>query len=228
MTSIRAKKILITLLTITAIIAFGALFVRAFYYFPSEEIVLPAEMEDKFTTALGPEDSAELAVVKKDTKPASKKVVKAAVKETPSTKIIIPAIKVNAKIVDVGVTAKGNMASPKSFPQVGWYKYGPFPGETGSAVLAGHVNNGISLPAVFSKLDRLQTGDDIYVETKDGKKLHFKVIGRKIYAYDSTPEEVFMDQSGKYLKLITCVGQIIRELRTHDKRLVITAELIEA
>ena len=74
--------------------------------------------------------------------------------EVPAMRISIPAIKVDAKIQEVGITAKGNMAAPRTFSEVGWYKYGPRPGETGSAVLAGHVDNGIAFPAVFSKLDK--------------------------------------------------------------------------
>ena len=71
----------------------------------------------------------------------------------------IPKLNINSKIKYVGLTPKGNMASPRSFSDVGWYKYGVRPGEQGSAVIAGHVNNGLSRPAVFWNLNELQKGD---------------------------------------------------------------------
>lgn len=224
MTQRSTKKILITCLTLFAIGAFGIFAYRSFYYFPSDEVTLTPEQEEK----LMPPREESIINQPEIIAGGDNEEVVSQVPDTDGMRIIIPKIKVNADITEVGLTKKGNMAAPSNFYDVGWYKYGAFPGETGSAVLAGHVDNGIAMPAVFKKLDVLEVGDDIYVKTEDGKELHFKVTGEKTYAYDEAPAEVFKDTSGKYIKLITCTGTVIRELRTHSQRLVVTAELVEA
>ena len=139
----------------------------------------------------------------------------------------IPRIKVKAQIDPVGITPKGNMATPRNYSHVGWYRFGTLPGEKGSAVLAGHVNNGLSMPAVFARLDELEQGDDIYVTDGSGDELHFKVSQRAIYNFAENVPEVFNQDDDRYLKLITCTGTWQEELRTHDSRLVVTAVLAD-
>lgn len=139
----------------------------------------------------------------------------------------IPSIKVDANVQNVGITNKGNMGTPKNFKDVGWYAYGTIPGELGSAVIAGHVNNGLSFPAVFANLEDVKIGEDIYIDTVGEGTLHFVVTKREIYDFDADVPSVFTQNDGKYLKLITCTGEWVKEYRTHNKRLVVIAELME-
>ena len=81
-------------------------------------------------------------------------------------RLIIPSIHVDAHVQSVGVAKNGNMAVPTNYTDVGWYRKGPLPGETGSAVIDGHVNNGFNLDAVFANLSTLEEGADIYVVDK--------------------------------------------------------------
>lgn len=53
----------------------------------------------------------------------------------------IPAIRVNADIESVGITSNGNMGTPKAAMNAGWLSPGIRPGETGSAFIAGHLND---------------------------------------------------------------------------------------
>lgn len=139
--------------------------------------------------------------------------------------LLIPAIGVNAKIQNVGVTRSGRMAVPNSFSDTGWYKYGPVPGQQGSAVIAGHVDDGLAFPGVFKNLNGLRVGDDIYVTLKSGTTLHFVVTGSEAYSKDATTGDIFSDSSGTLLKLITCTGTWLPDQETHDQRLVVTAKL---
>jgi LPXTG-site transpeptidase (sortase) family protein len=140
-----------------------------------------------------------------------------------NSKLIIPSLKIDAKIQNVGITKKGNMSTPNNFFDVGLFKYGPTPGEKGSAIIDGHVNNGFGLKAVFGNLENIKIGDDIYVEMKEGDKIHFKVTGTSLYDYNAPADSIFNQNDNSYLKLITCSGTWIPEFRTHDKRLVVTA-----
>src|SRR3989344_591298 len=135
----------------------------------------------------------------------------------------IPKLDIDAKVQYVGLTKKGNMAAPNNFTDVGWYKYGTVPGEEGSAVIAGHVDNGIALPAIFNKLDDLAEGDDIYVETSEGTRVRFIVKEKNVYDFDEKVDMVFNQKDASILRLITCAGVWVPKIRTHDKRLVVTA-----
>ena len=201
------KKNFTFIAAILAILVFGFVLSRSLYYFPSDEVPLPPKVAEKLVAKVPPE-----------------------IKSTAEMRLVIPNIDVDAKIGEVGITKKGNMAAPRVFREVGWYKYGTFPGKIGSAVIAGHVDNGLALPAVFKHLEDLEVGDDIYVQIEEGKRLHFVVIGEKVYDFDATPEsvkEVFTERDRKLLRLITCTGNWLKEFRTHDKRLVISAVLVE-
>ncbi len=139
-------------------------------------------------------------------------------------RIEIPALKVNAKIVSVGMTAAGAMATPGRYADVGWYKFGTLPGERGSAVMAGHVDNGLALPGVFKHLVDVINGDEIYVTNSNGERIRFKVMSTVVYNYKEVPvTQIFTRDDGNYLTLITCIGSLIHSEHTYDERLVVTA-----
>lgn len=136
-------------------------------------------------------------------------------------RIFIPQLNVDAEIKEVGITKNGNIASPRSFSDAGWYKYGPLPGQAGTAVIDGHVDNGLAFPGVFKNLDKLKMGDSIYIETNNDKTLRFVVDQIDIYDYQAkTP---FKETGDPKLILITCTGDFQPEARTHNRRLVVTA-----
>lgn len=137
----------------------------------------------------------------------------------------IPTLKIHAKVQQVGVTTSGRMAVPTNFTDVGWYKYGTLPGQTGSAVIAGHVDDGLALPAVFINLNTLQKGDDIYITTIQKHVLHFVVTGSQAYDRNANADQIFNEKDGKILRLITCTGDWLPSLHTHNQRLVVTAVL---
>ncbi|MDE2041113.1 MAG: class F sortase [Patescibacteria group bacterium] len=146
------------------------------------------------------------------------------VAEAAPVKLLIPSLNIDARVQDIGLTAHGTLGTPNNFVDVGWYKYGPAPGEIGSAVIDGHVDNGLSLPGVFKNLSNLKLGDDIYVTTADGSLVHFVTSKVDSYVYtDASTNEIFNQNDGRYLKLITCSGEWVAASRTYDHRLVITA-----
>jgi LPXTG-site transpeptidase (sortase) family protein len=191
------KKLLVKMIVAFAVLVFCVVIFQALFYSPSDEIPLP---------------------------PNSQRVSKG---DATPLQISIPKIGVDTQIEQVGITKKGNMATPSNFSEVGWYKYGSLPGEMGSAVFAGHVDNGLGLPAVFSRLGELKSGDEIFIFTEKGDQLRFLVLEKKEYDYNATVEKVFTDKSGKFINLITCTGRWLESQKTHDKRLVINAVLVE-
>jgi len=142
------------------------------------------------------------------------------------TRLIIPALNINANVQDVGLTAAGAMGTPNNFTDVAWYKLGPEPGQLGSAVIDGHVDNGLSLAGVFKHLVDIKVGDDVYVQEEDGSKLHFTVTDVETYPYENAPnEQIFEQTDAARLNLITCEGVWVPAGRTYDHRLVVYTEL---
>jgi len=137
------------------------------------------------------------------------------------TRLKIPSIKVDAAVEYMGNTAGGDMAVPDSLGDVGWYKYGPLPGEAGSAVIAGHVVGFHNEPGVFEKLDKLKPGDLVSMTDTKGQTASFTVRRTKIYDPTEEHQEVFNSVIGTHLNLITCAGDWDAQHLHYLKRLVV-------
>src|SRR3989344_6970324 len=146
---------------------------------------------------------------------------------TPS-RISIPSLDIDAKVQKVGVKADGNMATPSNFSDVAWYKHGTVPGQLGSAVISGHVDNGLALAGVFKHLPEIQIGDDVFIEQQDGSKLHFVVEAIESYPYKDAPvEKIFAQNDAARLNLVTCEGNWVKSEKTYDRRLVVFTKLVK-
>ncbi len=137
-------------------------------------------------------------------------------------RLVIPKINVDAGILYMGLTPQGDMEVPTKIDELGWYKFGPNPGEEGSAVIAGHL--GVGEPGIFMNLDKLEIGDTFSVIDNNGQFIYFVV--REIKTYNSTdhPSEVFFSDSGSHLNLITCSGDWDKTKQGMSKRLVVFAD----
>ncbi len=140
--------------------------------------------------------------------------------------LIIPKIKVNAVVQDMGMTAQGAMAVPANRVDVGWFSLGTRPGMTGSAVIGGH--NYWNGTGVFVHLNQLKKGDTLTVVDAKGVSTSFVV--REIRTYDATDTHsgIFQSLSGVHLNLITCSGVWNPLTRSYTKRLVIFTDVYQA
>ncbi len=144
------------------------------------------------------------------------------------SRISIPAIGVDAPVVGFGIDEEGKMMVPDNYIEVGWYKDGVKPGESGSAVLGAHVDNGSLIEGVFKHLKNLKVGDDITVTDKTGSVRVFRIVTTKVYDYRySDTRDIFTESGPARLNLITCHGTWLPRENTYDKRLVVFAELID-
>src|SRR3989442_7571948 len=69
----------------------------------------------------------------------------------------IPAIGVRTSLVRLSLNSDGTLQVPTSFSVAGWYALGPSPGQTGAAVIVGHVDSRQG-PGVFYGLGELAPG----------------------------------------------------------------------
>jgi LPXTG-site transpeptidase (sortase) family protein len=138
----------------------------------------------------------------------------------------IPKIHIDAAIERVGLTSQGDMGAPKGPDDVVWYKFGPRPGETGSAVIAGHYGRWLNGEgSVFDNLNKLKRGDKLYVKDEKGAVSTFVVRELRRYNPNGDDTDVFRSNDGKaHLNLITCEGVWNEAQKTYSNRLVVFAD----
>jgi hypothetical protein len=142
-------------------------------------------------------------------------------------RIVIPAIGVDADVIDLGLRDDGSMEVPTDFAQTGWFDRGPKPGRVGPAVIAGHVDDR-SGPAVFFRLRELEPGDLIEIHGEDGEVVAFEVRGSEQHAKDAFPtEKVYSGTPGPELRLITCGGAFDRDARSYRDNFIVYAERVD-
>jgi sortase (surface protein transpeptidase) len=143
----------------------------------------------------------------------------------PPVRIEIPAIGVSAAVVRLGLNRDGSMQVPKDFALTGWFTGSPAPGETGPAVIAGHIDSR-SGPAVFYRLRELRAGDRVTVARADGTTVRFAVDSVVQYPKRAFPTEaVFGPAPEPLLRLITCGGTFDYFRRSYRDNVVVTARV---
>jgi hypothetical protein len=137
--------------------------------------------------------------------------------------ISIPAIGVDTSLVPIGLAPDGSLQAPADYDNAGWYSSGPFPGDPGAAVVAGHVDSTRGL-AVFYSLRRLRPGDVIVVWRGTGSRSRFVVASVEWFAKSSFPtERVYGPVTGSALRLVTCGGAFDPSTHQYEDNLVVFA-----
>lgn len=140
-------------------------------------------------------------------------------------RLIIPKIHVDSSVERVGLSADGAMGAPGKPADVAWYERGTYPGEIGSAVIAGHSGWKDGKAAAFDELSELRAGDTLYVE--DGRGEYIVFVVREVRTYDplADAQEVFISHDDKsHLNLVTCEGVWDNALKKYPLRLVVFAD----
>jgi LPXTG-site transpeptidase (sortase) family protein len=141
----------------------------------------------------------------------------------------IPIIGVDTAIEDAYITPDGRMDVPVGSKNVAWFALGPNPGEVGSAVIGGHFGIKDGVPFVFYDLDKLKTGDYVYVVDDRGDTLAFVVRDIKLFDRDADATTVFTSDDGiAHLNLITCEGIWNKVNDTYPQRRVVFTDAVPA
>ncbi|MFD9317635.1 class F sortase [Streptomyces sp. NPDC060053] len=143
-------------------------------------------------------------------------------------RLLIPKIAVDAPFVDLAIGDTGQLEPPPAndVNLVGWHAKGAAPGETGTAIIAGHVDTKTS-PAVFARLSELAKGDRFQVLRADGGKASFRVDSVETFDKADFPNErVYSDTSDAQVRLITCAGAYDRQVKDYTDNLVVFAHLV--
>ena len=147
--------------------------------------------------------------------------------------LLIPSLKVKAPVIGVGLTSKNVMNTPKGpigdpiWDAAYWYRGSGIPGESGTATIAGHVNEPLGEPEIFADLEDLHPGDEIIIHYSTiDLDILFIVDQIEVYSIQESSEPAVLAQifgdgplAGKgpqpardglaHLTLITCAGNIV-------------------
>jgi len=140
--------------------------------------------------------------------------------------ISIPAISVNAPVVNLGLNKDRTLALPKNAGDVGWYEKSVSPGQAGASVLVGHLDWWTGKKAIFYNLKKLKAGDEILITKDDGSLVTFKVDSLTLYSQNAFPtNEVYGKIDYPGLRLITCAGKFNVFTQRYSQNLVVFATL---
>lgn len=137
----------------------------------------------------------------------------------------------NARILAVGITTRGELATPANIFDTGWYSNSGKPGWGGTMVIDGH-NGGPTKYGVFKRLPELVKGDIITVERGDGKVFEYSVVENVTISLAES--DVYMatamrspEQGKESVTLITCTGEWSQQQQTYLSRQFVRATLVE-
>jgi LPXTG-site transpeptidase (sortase) family protein len=147
-------------------------------------------------------------------------------RSTKPVRVVIPAIDVAAPVVRLGLERDGTLEVPKSFSDAGWWSGGFRPGQSGPAVIVGHVDSTRG-PAVFVNLRELKPGDAVVVFGADGSTIQFEVDRLEEVGKDEFPtKRVYSETLHATLRLITCGGQFDPSERSYEDNVIVYASRV--
>ena len=139
-------------------------------------------------------------------------------------RVAIGGTRISGPIVPTGIDARTKeFAVPPDAGLVGWYEYGPRPGEAGSAVLAGHLD-WKHHPGVFLRLTSVRKGAVVTVSFSDHSVRRFTVTDVRLVLKPQLPTAtVFARTGSSVLRLITCGGEFDRASHHYKSNVLVTA-----
>ncbi|MER5970457.1 class F sortase [Streptomyces sp. NPDC002055] len=175
-----------------------------------------------------PQPAAESAAVGRTVPGAAGPAAVTPLPASTPARVKVPTIRVDAPLMEVGLDAEGGIASPPAADKnlAGWFKDAVTPGEQGTAVVVGHVDNA-SGPAVFYSLGALKKGHRVEAVRQDGRTAVFEIYGIEVFEKRNFPaERVYGDTGQPELRVITCGGGYSKG-QGYNGNVVVFAKLVE-
>lgn len=140
--------------------------------------------------------------------------------------LIIDTLHINANILPMHTLKSGELETPKTAWEVGWYAQSALPGSTkGALLIDGHVNDALNQPGVFFHLGQLQPNDTLQIQRGDSQMFTYQV--KKVEQVPTAQVDMSKllvshgDKEG--LNLITCGGTYDKARQTYSDRVIVYA-----
>ncbi|EDY63947.2 secreted protein [Streptomyces pristinaespiralis ATCC 25486] len=130
-------------------------------------------------------------------------------------------------MTSVGLDRNGWVSVPSAARAdvAGWYSGAATPGERGTSVVVGHVDDAAG-PAVFYPLGSLTRGTRVEVLRDDRRTAVFAVYAVEVFDLRDFPaEQVYADTAEAEIRLITCGGTYSRD-RGYEGNVVVFGRLV--
>jgi sortase (surface protein transpeptidase) len=136
----------------------------------------------------------------------------------------IRSMKVNAKIVNLGRQPDGAVQVPATTSVAGWYDGGPRPGQSGPAVILGHVDS-TGGPGIFFDLYKIKMGTSVEVDRSDGSTATFRITKVSRVPKTSFPTDlVYAPTLDPTLRLVTCGGSFDKARGSYRDNIIAFAD----
>jgi sortase A len=145
----------------------------------------------------------------------------ASLPDRPATRIVIPAIDVDAPVVVIPIRS-GTWDVEQITHEVGHLQGTASPGDSSNAVMAGHITLAAGGYGPFRGLAQLQPGDKVLVYV--GEQEVYVYVVDSVQTVEATDVEVAYPTTEPLLTLITCVNWDPVQGRYND-RLIVVAHL---
>lgn len=137
----------------------------------------------------------------------------------------IPAVEIATEVTEGGViTNQQGQLEWETVPFIAvQYRETSLVGARGNAVISGHVVT-ISEGNVFRDLYRVNVGDEVNVQTQDGR---FTYVVDEVKLVKPTSIEVMAPTTSPVLTLITCGGEFDTRTRSFSDRLIVVSRMTD-
>jgi hypothetical protein len=140
-------------------------------------------------------------------------------------RLAVPDVGIDAPVDPVGVTPDGVLQLPDDVRRIGWYRFGPAPGQSqGSEVFAGHVDSWDQGLGALGRLRSADPGQPIAITDAAGRVTRWRVVTRQLVVKQQLPlPELFTRAGPPRLVLLTCGGPFDHRSRSYRDNLVVVA-----
>lgn len=142
--------------------------------------------------------------------------------------IYIEKLGIAARTLHMGVNPDGTVQAPINVFDAGWYTGSVKPDQNGAVFVDAH-SSGSSQQGLFGKLDKLEVGDIVQIETGDSSRILYKVAHKETVKLENVDMRKALKPYGdakKGLNLMTCAGQWTSDNSTLDERTIIYTQQI--
>ena len=137
----------------------------------------------------------------------------------------LPSLGIDARVLPIGVERGGELEIPEDVRTVGWYRFGPGPGDRqGSVVMSGHIDSAEQGKGSFFRLRELRPGNTVLVRMSSGRSWRYRVVAREVWPKTVVPlDRIFSRSGAPRLTLVTCGGGFREDVGSYQDNIAVTA-----